>query len=134
MTESFLFLASVIAITALAEKIVARGYCYLKAVKNCQNEIRNLMTETNVLCGILGRLNVLLESNRSILKIIIQSRERASQNSNSNDKLTDDENVASSEDEAMSDLDIDTSYLSILSTMLQNTYAISSALSFRLHL
>ena len=129
MAEPLSFVASVIAVAALAEKVVTSGYRYLKAVKNCPDEVRNLMAETNVLYGILGRLIVLLEGNKTKLRETIQSRERANQNSDGNDELTDEEDAASSEDESISSPNSGTSYPSIVSAILSKTYALSSASS-----
>ena len=134
MSDPLSFLASVLAIAALAEKVVIRGYCYLKAVKNCPDEVRTLMAETNVLCGILGRLNVLLEGNRSKLGATTQPTERANQNSDGNEELTAEEHVASSDDEAISGTDNGTIYPSIVSAILSKTYALLSASSSGLHL
>jgi hypothetical protein len=45
--------ASIIGIAQLVESIVSKGYKYLKAVKNCEEEVHKLMVEINVLSGIL---------------------------------------------------------------------------------
>jgi hypothetical protein len=45
--------ASIIGIAQLAESIVSKGYKYLKAVKNCEEEVHKLMVEINVLSGLL---------------------------------------------------------------------------------
>ena len=65
MADPLSFVASVIAVATLAETVVTKSYQYLKAVKNCPDEVRNLLVEVNVLCGILGRLVVLLRSTES---------------------------------------------------------------------
>lgn len=100
MAEPLSFVASLIAIAALAEKVVTRGYRYLKAVKSCPDEVRNLMAETNVLCGILGRLNVLLKgTNRSTSEATLEPRERASQDSDNDDENSSEDDAVSSEGE-----------------------------------
>ncbi|KAL2070986.1 hypothetical protein VTL71DRAFT_14012 [Oculimacula yallundae] len=48
--------ASVIAIATLAEAVVTRFTKYCKAVKNCEDEVRKLMVEVNILAGLLERL------------------------------------------------------------------------------
>lgn len=48
--------ASIIAIATLAEAVVTRFTRYCKAVQNCEDEVRNLMVEVNVLAGLLERL------------------------------------------------------------------------------
>ena len=62
MADPLSFVASIIAVTSLAGNVTAKGYQYLKAVKNCPEEAKRLMVEVNILCGILGRLVVLLQS------------------------------------------------------------------------
>ena len=61
MAEPLSFVASVIAVASLAGTVTTKGYRYLKAVKDCPSEVRSLMVETNILCGILSRLVVLLQ-------------------------------------------------------------------------
>ncbi|KAL8802627.1 MAG: hypothetical protein Q9200_006521 [Gallowayella weberi] len=65
MAEPISFVASVIAVATLAETVVTKGYRYLKAVGNCREDVRKLMAEANVLCGILDRLAVLLGGGKS---------------------------------------------------------------------
>ncbi|KAL8800396.1 MAG: hypothetical protein Q9182_005198 [Xanthomendoza sp. 2 TL-2023] len=65
MAEPISFVASVIAVATLAEAVVTKGYRYLKAVVNCREDVRKLIAEANVLCGILNRLEVLLRSGKS---------------------------------------------------------------------
>ena len=48
--------ASVIGIAGLAETIVSKAIKYLKAVKGCEEEVRSLVIELNVLAGILELL------------------------------------------------------------------------------
>ncbi|KAL9023080.1 MAG: hypothetical protein Q9196_007396 [Gyalolechia fulgens] len=62
MAEPVSFAASVIAIATLAGSIATKGYRYLSAIKDCPDEVRKLMAEVNVLCGILDRLAILLQS------------------------------------------------------------------------
>lgn len=75
MVDPLSFITSVIAITSLAENVVTKGYHYLKAVKDCPSEVRTLMAELNVLCGILGRLKVLLEGDKSSLSATVESED-----------------------------------------------------------
>ena len=65
MAEPLSFVASVSAVASLAGNVVTKGYQYLRAVKNCSDDVRSLMAEVNVLCGILERLVVLLQGSRS---------------------------------------------------------------------
>ncbi|KAL8735775.1 MAG: hypothetical protein Q9166_000639 [cf. Caloplaca sp. 2 TL-2023] len=60
MAEPLSFVASVIAVANLAEAVVTKGYRYIKAVKDCPEDVRKLMAEVNVLCGVLDRLVILL--------------------------------------------------------------------------
>lgn len=133
MAEPLSFVASVVAVAALAEKVVTRGYSYLKAVKNCPDEVRNLMAEANVLCGILSRLCVLLAGNESNSNPTIGSRERVARNSDNNDESSDEEDVLNSEDEVVSASDNGTGNSPNVSAMLPITYALSSASTSRLH-
>ena len=64
MADPLSFVASVISVTSLAGNVATKGYRYIKAVKDCRDDVRSLMTEVNVLCGILQRLVVLLRYNR----------------------------------------------------------------------
>ncbi|KAL8645361.1 MAG: hypothetical protein Q9210_006746, partial [Variospora velana] len=58
------FVASIVAVSTLAGNVVTKGYRYLKAVKDCPEDVRRLIAEVNVLCGILSRLTILLESHK----------------------------------------------------------------------
>ncbi|KAL8847275.1 MAG: hypothetical protein Q9221_007674 [Calogaya cf. arnoldii] len=60
MAEPLSFVGSIVAVATLAEVVVAKGYQYLKAVKDCPQDVRRLMAEVNVLCGVLDRLGKLL--------------------------------------------------------------------------
>lgn len=104
MAEPLSFVASVIAVAALAEKVVTAGYRYLKAVKKCPDEVRSLMAETNVLCGILGRLSVLLKSDKPKSSTTAELMNGAGRDSNDIDESSSEEDV-SSEDEAISTRD-----------------------------
>ena len=122
------------AVATLAETVVTRGYRYLKAVKNCPAEIRNLMAETNVLCGILGRLSVLVKETMPKSEKAAKSKERAGQNSDDDNESRDKEDITSSEDDVSKISYHGMKNHSILSTMLRTTYALPSASSSRLHL
>jgi hypothetical protein len=102
MADPISFVASVIAITTLAENVVTKGYRYLKAVKNCPDEVRGLMAEANVLCGILGRLKMLLESKKLKSRGAIKSEDRGGLGL---DDSQDEDESASSEDEEISGSD-----------------------------
>ncbi|KAL8957361.1 MAG: hypothetical protein Q9193_005341 [Seirophora villosa] len=64
MADPISFVASVVAVSTLAGNVVTKGYRYIKAVKDCPDEVRRLMAEVNVLYGILNRLTILLRGNR----------------------------------------------------------------------
>ncbi|KAL8913122.1 MAG: hypothetical protein Q9171_002016 [Xanthocarpia ochracea] len=66
MAEPLSFAASVIAVATLAGHVAAKGHRYLKAVKDCPDEVRMLLAEVNVLCAILDRLSILLKSRQSL--------------------------------------------------------------------
>ena len=76
MAEPLSFVASVVAVASLAGTVATEGYQYLRAVKDCPNEVRSLMVEINILCGILGRLVVLLQDEG----VIANSRNREGEN------------------------------------------------------
>ncbi|KAL8835310.1 MAG: hypothetical protein Q9170_003365 [Blastenia crenularia] len=65
MAEPLSFVASVIAVATLAGNVVSKGYRYLKAAKDCSKDVRNLIVEVNILCGILDRLVILLQGRNS---------------------------------------------------------------------
>ncbi|KAL8990233.1 MAG: hypothetical protein Q9169_008172, partial [Polycauliona sp. 2 TL-2023] len=70
MTDPLSFVASIVAVTTLAETVVTKGYQYLKVAKDCSQDVRRLMAEVNVLCGVLDRLGKFLqdrESDNSVL-------------------------------------------------------------------
>ena len=98
MAEPLSFVASVVAVTTLAETVVTKGYSYLKAVKHCSNEVRSLMAETNALCGILRRLKMLLGNDKSKSEETVKPEDRGGLGLN--DKLDEDE-IGSSEDEGV---------------------------------
>ncbi|KAL8875500.1 MAG: hypothetical protein Q9198_006153 [Flavoplaca austrocitrina] len=62
MSEPIQFVASIIAVATLADNVVTKGYKYLNTVKDCPKDVRRLMAEVNVLCGVLDRLGKLLQS------------------------------------------------------------------------
>lgn len=66
MAQPLSFVASVVGVASLAGTVATKGYQYLKAVKDCPNEVRGLIVEINILCGILGRLVVLLKGQGAI--------------------------------------------------------------------
>lgn len=47
-------------IVSLAEVVVTKGYKYVKAVKNCREDVKQLFVEVNIFCGVLNRLSVLV--------------------------------------------------------------------------
>jgi len=53
--------ASIIAVATLAENVVTKLYNYCKAIRDCEEEVRKLMVEVNVLSGVLERLARLVE-------------------------------------------------------------------------
>ncbi|CAO1600437.1 hypothetical protein XANCAGTX0491_004126 [Xanthoria calcicola] len=61
MADPLSFVASIVAVSTLAGSIATKGYRYLKAVKDCPEEVRRLIAEVNVLCGMLTRLALLLK-------------------------------------------------------------------------
>ena len=65
MADPLSFVASVVAVATLAENVATRGYKYIKSVKDCPSEVRNLMAEVNVLCGVLDRLQKILKIEES---------------------------------------------------------------------
>lgn len=64
MAEPLSFVASVVAVATLAETVVTKGYQYLKVVKESPQEVRSLMAEVNVLCGVLERLGKLVRESK----------------------------------------------------------------------
>ena len=64
MAEPLSFVASVIAVATLAGTVAAKGRRYIRAVKDCRDDVPKLIAEVNVLCGVLGRLVVLLGGNK----------------------------------------------------------------------
>ena len=65
MADPLSFVASVIAVTSLAGTVATKGYRYIKAVRDCPSEVRSLIAEVNVLCGVLDRLQILLQRDAS---------------------------------------------------------------------
>ncbi|KAL8895392.1 MAG: hypothetical protein Q9207_008193 [Kuettlingeria erythrocarpa] len=64
MADPLSFVSSIAAVSTLAGTVVSKGYRYIKAVKDCPEDVRKLMAEVNVLCGILNRLTILLQSRK----------------------------------------------------------------------
>ncbi|KAL8900483.1 MAG: hypothetical protein Q9192_001044 [Flavoplaca navasiana] len=64
MADPLSFVASIVAVSTLAGNIATKGYRYLKAVKDCPEDVRRLIAEVNVLCGILSRLTILLKGRK----------------------------------------------------------------------
>ena len=54
---------SIAGLATLAQTVVEKGYKYLRAVKDCEKDVRELLVETNVLCGVVDRLVKLAEDN-----------------------------------------------------------------------
>ena len=48
------FAASIAGIATLAESVVSKSYRYLRAVVNCEEDVRKLLLECDVLCGLLS--------------------------------------------------------------------------------
>lgn len=65
MAEPLSFTASVIAVATLAGAVATKGYRYIKAVKNCSEDVRSLIAEVSALCGILERLVVRFPRSKS---------------------------------------------------------------------
>lgn len=91
MAEPLSFAASVVAISQIAGIVALKGHRYLKAVKDCSEDVRRLIVETDILCGILTRLAVLVRGTRSKLDINIQDAAET----NSSSEPDDDEAEAS---------------------------------------
>ena len=64
MAEPLSFVASVVAVSTLAGSVVSKGYRYIKAVKECPEDVRRLIAEVNAFYGILERLVVLLTGSK----------------------------------------------------------------------
>lgn len=65
MADPLSFVASVIAIASLAGTVATKGYEYIKAVQRCPGEVRSLIAEVNVLCGVLERLRLMLQADEA---------------------------------------------------------------------
>ena len=63
MLDGLSFAASVAGLVSLADIVVTKGYKYVKSVKDCEEEVRNLIVEADVLCGVLTRLAKSLKEN-----------------------------------------------------------------------
>lgn len=64
MADPLSFVASIVALGTLAGTVASKGWRYLKAVKNGRDDVRKLIAEVDVLCGILGRLTVSLQGRK----------------------------------------------------------------------
>ena len=60
MAEPISFAASIAALSSLAGNVAWKSYKYLKAVKDCREDVRRLVAETSALSGILFKLDTLL--------------------------------------------------------------------------
>ena len=123
MAERLSFVAWVIGVTSLAENVVTKGYLYLKAVKNCPDEVRSLMAESNVLCGILGRLKVLLEGNQSKIGMATKSKDGGSLSMDDNHEKDHEEGIVSSDEEGTAVSENGTRNSSFSYAMLSTAYA-----------
>src|SRR5438034_3311712 len=56
MFDGLSFAASIAGLSSLADLVVAKGYKYIRSVKDCEEEVRKLIVEADVLCGVLTRL------------------------------------------------------------------------------
>ena len=61
MADPLSFVASIIAVANVAENVATKGYVYLKAVRQCCDDVKALVAEVNALCGVLQRLDKLLD-------------------------------------------------------------------------
>ncbi len=61
MADPLSIAASIAGLVSLADVVVTKGYKYIKAVKECEQEVRSLIVNVDVLCGILKRLELLSE-------------------------------------------------------------------------
>lgn len=102
MADPLSFVASVIAVTTLASHVVIKGRSYIKAVMNCPHEVRTLMAEVDVLCGILERLTKILEGNKPNPKVAVMSKRPNGlplDETHDGDETDDEDETVSSEDE-----------------------------------
>ncbi|KAL8835231.1 MAG: hypothetical protein Q9170_003393 [Blastenia crenularia] len=96
MADPLSFVASVVAVASLAGIVVTKGYCYIKAVKDCPDDVRSLMAEINVLSAILQRLVVLLRGSES--KVSSSKKDRGKSLELEEDKEEDVESEESMDD------------------------------------
>lgn len=61
MADPLSIAASICGIASLAETVVSKGYRYVKAVKDCREDVSRLFLEVKILCGVLDRLGRMLE-------------------------------------------------------------------------
>ncbi|KAI4138521.1 MAG: hypothetical protein LQ341_004630 [Variospora aurantia] len=62
MADPLSFAASIVALSTLAGAVWSKGHRYIRAVRDCREDVRKLMVEVNILCGILGRLATMLRA------------------------------------------------------------------------
>ncbi|KAL9595941.1 MAG: hypothetical protein Q9219_006132 [cf. Caloplaca sp. 3 TL-2023] len=67
MADPLSFVASITAVLTLAESVVTKGHRYIKAVKDCPDEVRGLIAEASVLCAVLDRITNLLKGRKPTL-------------------------------------------------------------------
>ena len=63
MADPLSIVASICGIASLADTVVTKAYKYLKAVRECEEEVRSLIVELNVFSAVLGRLARLAKDN-----------------------------------------------------------------------
>lgn len=97
MADPLSFVASIAAVSTLAGTVVTKGYRYIKAVKDCPEDVRRLIAEVNVLCGVLRRLTILLESRK---RRTAASRDPVFHKSNGLDDVSDQESASDSSSES----------------------------------
>ncbi|KAL9626289.1 MAG: hypothetical protein Q9204_007424, partial [Flavoplaca sp. TL-2023a] len=97
MADPLSFVASVAAVSTLAGNIATKGYRYLKAVKECPEDVRRLIAEVNVLCGILSRLTILLKGRQ---QGIGTSKDPVFRKSNGLDDVSDQSSASDSSSES----------------------------------
>ncbi|KAL8856307.1 MAG: hypothetical protein Q9178_007071 [Gyalolechia marmorata] len=99
MAEPLSFVASIIAVATLSGHVATKGHRYLKAVKDCPDEVRTLLAEVNVLCAILDRLSILLRRRKSLSNATGAAESGAINDAFEDATIDDTETDASSESE-----------------------------------
>jgi hypothetical protein len=56
MVDPFSFATGVAGLISLADLVATKGYRYVKAVKDCDEEVKQLMVELDLFGGVLRRL------------------------------------------------------------------------------